>query len=599
MDTPTQSDEDIYPRLKDLFAIAWPIIQSSCIGGCHKLQDDLTDTLRMLLQAARPVLPVPATKGEFLAAFDKLREERDRIGSILRPMKDTLFTALKHEHDALKQINTQYLELCERISDWTSEIPYHKTGTASSHQFHLNNFVRELEQKVCFWVKNMNLEYAGQLQEQVQMMVEDQSDEMKQWVVEICDFNTHLELEVPEKPGFELEPKSQSRDLPLEMMCIIYSLADLETCVNLRQVSSSWFAAYHHINIWEQKLNERNPWFKLDEKSSDSVLVFVNRLKKWTVTDSIDDIKVAEKTARMKCVFAERLKRGQKLSPDFQSLTKHAPGCWTTCCEQLHLRDLGSATNTVVNLWTLEETTENQSHEVVSTDGSCTCIDFQGVQIEVPFERQQLRDSFAVKIGPCTISVTANGGKAVVLPRYDPRADAGIVFTSSRDLYHLQDAFLQKNQSSTVSIADFTTKNMHPYATSETAIPVSSYNGSIWWALKKRCIMPTLIDLQNPGIVYYNPKLAVVGSLHDGFQQGSKHSGSERFIVCSPARTQDRIHVFDLATGIITAVKGRGVHQFILGFQNNQFRPFMFADCDSEEYHVLPAPEEEFMGEDD
>lgn len=75
-------------------------------------------------------------------------------------------------------------------------------------------------------------------------------------------------------------------ELPPETVYNIFAHAELETCVDLREVSTLWYAAFNQLDarLLKQKVKERNPWLKPGEDGTelktwrDCVRVFVGRL---------------------------------------------------------------------------------------------------------------------------------------------------------------------------------------------------------------------------------------------------------------------------------------------------------------------------------
>ena len=90
-------------------------------------------------------------------------------------------------------------------------------------------------------------------------------------------------------------------ELPPETVYNIFAHAELETCVDLREVSTFWYAAFNQLDarLLKQKVKERNPWLKPGEDGTelktwrDCVRVFVGRLRsgKWTSIECLEDIK--------------------------------------------------------------------------------------------------------------------------------------------------------------------------------------------------------------------------------------------------------------------------------------------------------------------
>lgn len=112
-----------------------------------------------------------------------------------------------------------------------------------------------------------------------------------------------IELELTTKPEVEVEQrpvrclegvKTKPFRLPIELMGLLYSVADLETCVDLREVSSEWYTAFKRYgDCMENTVRSRTLGLQPGENGSelqswgDCALVFVGRLRnaKWEKVD--------------------------------------------------------------------------------------------------------------------------------------------------------------------------------------------------------------------------------------------------------------------------------------------------------------------------
>lgn len=122
-------------------------------------------------------------------------------------------------------------------------------------------------------------------------MLKGVSSEARKYVMtEIDRFTSHLDATLPSKPSVVFIPKRavlERHTLPLEVVGMIFSYCDLESCVALRGVSSSWYEAFNNSDfVLKEKMLERSPWMYPEADISswaDCVLVFVARLKnkKW------------------------------------------------------------------------------------------------------------------------------------------------------------------------------------------------------------------------------------------------------------------------------------------------------------------------------
>ncbi|KAG5358632.1 hypothetical protein CJU89_5269 [Yarrowia sp. B02] len=171
------------------------------------------------------------------------------------------------------------------------------------------------------------------LQAQIHKMVSDQTDEMKSYIlVEANRFSQHLARTKKSAPKVVFNnrlfrPGTANKDLPPEIQTMIYSHSDLESCVNLRQVSRSWYSSFKGSEeFFENKVKERFPWmYPEDEMNTWALcaLVFVCRLhsKKWQSTNDMTKIANATRTLNpLREIAAVELECGEKLPKDFEPL---------------------------------------------------------------------------------------------------------------------------------------------------------------------------------------------------------------------------------------------------------------------------------------
>lgn len=81
------------------------------------------------------------------------------------------------------------------------------------------------------------------LQTRLQKLIQAQDEETKEWYFEevMSKFSSHIKAPVDTKPTVEVKAKkAMSCPLPAEIIHFIYSYADVETCVALREVSTDF-----------------------------------------------------------------------------------------------------------------------------------------------------------------------------------------------------------------------------------------------------------------------------------------------------------------------------------------------------------------------
>lgn len=212
-------------------------------------------------------------------------------------------------------------------------------------------------------------------------------------------------------------------DLPFEIVCTIYAYADLETCVNLREVSSYWYEAFNQLDgrLFKDKLKERNPWLKHGEDGtglktwSECLRVFVARVRSdnWTAVECLKDIKYPAdmaKTIPLKLSNVETT-----LPEDYQPLMKMQVPEFNT---MLKLED-----NYYLDLHTLEARISASSVHAISdleileeTDEIAVC-DCSGVRVVVPKEMATRSTQYHINED---MVVVFNQEKVWILPRECP-----------------------------------------------------------------------------------------------------------------------------------------------------------------------------------
>lgn len=396
--------------------------------------------------------------------------------------------------------------------------------------------------------------------------------------------------------------------LPLEVKAIIYSLSDLSSSAVLRQVDKSWYEAFQQLDhIWKPLLTLRNPWItpKTLHTSSwaDCVLVFTARLKTWSTVDNLDKISVPDTPATMKAVVCIPLDPDETLPPSFQPLCAHSTkyNCHSQVCEHLHTRgaegimDLGKGDFT-------PDGPQNSKPEFLGlkqdlygdSNFSDQVFRFKNVTFRLPPEIDKEDISFCL-LAPSTLAVFTYGSLDVSLmsrdkPHFLDEIYLSNVLESQLFLFEDVQLVLAQGDSGTwsYSICDFDKQKVRPYCSeSRDRDPVAAYNGSIWWSIEQKCLVPTMIDLETPGKVLYSRDKAVRMPKQSKFTQGSKTSGSKRF-VCGTGKEAGKSVVVDLETGIVSQLtlpdsageekvtisnEKDNLPRVIPGFQNGQFYP--------------------------
>lgn len=71
------------------------------------------------------------------------------------------------------------------------------------------------------------------------------------WKEHLSPFSTHLVPKKRPRPVTTAVPDNLAAhtQLPLEIMTMVYDLADLESCVSLRETSSAWYSLFQKTDF--------------------------------------------------------------------------------------------------------------------------------------------------------------------------------------------------------------------------------------------------------------------------------------------------------------------------------------------------------------
>lgn len=467
------------------------------------------------------------------------------------------------------------------------------------------------------------------LQEQIQKMLECQHDDIKNFIlVDSSRFSHHLDWKRknPPKVVFSnrlFRPGSTNTDLPLEIQSMIYSYSDLESCVTLRQVSRSWYNAFKSSEeFFESKVKERFPWmYPEDEMNTWALcaLVFVRRLhsKKWQSQREMNRIApTVRKPTPSHEVVATELELGEKLPCDFEPLDGEVIEVQTD--EVSHWKRMTNNGNhesrhhpkpefPYLHLKYMqcipEEPTKEDKFKTVCSDEKKTVIKFKPggepsmMLILPPSVKLMRKDSYGP--GP----VQAQKHHIVVRCQVGDDSRRGYssydfgtvyVFPRNKPLHHknaIQYKFNYRNLKEFCGIHMDSSGNYsggHKYVfgdthhgvlreyASTTAVPVAVYNGLIWFCSKGTKVLPTFVDLQQPGVVFYRRDKIVMleesKSSSGEFRQCTKQ-GLGRFLF---RNFTGGILVIDLANTTATTVVNPNEGQYdgpniVMGFVNDKF----------------------------
>lgn len=359
-----------------------------------------------------------------------------------------------------------------------------------------------------------------------------------------------------------LKRTSVAISIPLEIASMVYSFADLESCVALREVSSEWYSSFQHMDhVLSKKLKQRNPWMQPGDSDlktwRDCVLVFVARLK-WPTIDNLDDIKVPTKYESRAAVLAVELGLNEKLPENFVSMQPFFRMDCQQACDHIHSTEL----TWVRHLHTLEAY-DTDEIEVVSVEGDTTVLDKFGMQITLPSHMvptQAIRPRLNMQENSVTVEL--ENGERLTMPRENAHFKNGWTFYVDEEAtVHEAGNVLftrapcHQRQGYDHSFADPETQEMieHPSFGQQTTVR-AFYNGLVWWQHSEQdTLIPTFVDQLNPKLTYYKPEKIITGVSKNAFEQMSK-SRQAHHLVVSTLENGKGAEIVNLATGVVTTV---------------------------------------------
>lgn len=354
------------------------------------------------------------------------------------------------------------------------------------------------------------------LQTEIFKMMENQTPEAKKAVlVDHNVFSQHLQSDsLKTRPTVLLEEKQRgainSAFLPPELATMIYSHCDLETCVNLRQVNAVFYSVYYHCEpMLQTKLRKKVPWFQLETDIStwaDCVLVFVKRLTgttKWKTTKNISNVKVQSKPSSVKYVLARHVER------DGGDILDNPPIGFRSYPKRVDY---------------------NVGEAQVDVNGD-TVFQVKGKTVTLPpLAILQATEPVVAILGDTVVVKTATS--VFVLPWAESHYNKALATS------------IQSGESGEYFL--------------ELALGiVACYNGLLWWwgdSEPRDDLVPTFIDLDNPGTIYYREDKIITVTDRQGsefFQYERTKDGTSRFALFGSHRG---FNLVDLATGQVTEV---------------------------------------------
>lgn len=140
------------------------------------------------------------------------------------------------------------------------------------------------------------------------------------------------------------------------------------------------------------------------------------------------------------------------------------------------------------------------------------------------------------------------------------------------------------------------TEEMVTYAKSGTHnhVPVALYQGLVWWSMNGSSLIPTIVDLNRPGVVYYKPERVIDTGQKALFTQGNRSRYSPQFVQAT-SESADNADFINLETGTITSVvppQSSSFGRVFAGFVYGNFAPRYISKEVAEMYDDLVAERE-------
>lgn len=416
-----------------------------------------------------------------------------------------------------------------------------------------------------------------------------QSDAVKEEILQTTAAHVLLDTTLETRPELDFgNSKPFTAHVPLDVAGMVFEACDLESCVSLKQVSKSWWEAFHeHEPILKKKVIERTPWMEPEEVGTelktwgDCALVVVGRLgnTKWVAVDSIDDVQVTGPAAKTNYIVSADIE--EMLPEDFQLLKDNHR--FDLDCHNLKLDVLNLEARVVTDKVSQKTIFVDTDKIVVSfVDKSLPTIVLPSPE-SLGINAATVKSSLSVSLGTIHIIVTLSKEDIYILPLEFPdfRQGHGLKYAAERGRAMSNYAFPnavcvrlgnhEPDRKSQFLISDKHTNAMIPlYEGDTSSCPVSIYNGLIWVSkispTATFSLVPIFVDLKDGKKYYRNDRII------NGIETARFHleSGSSRYVPTSTHSSD----IVDLATGVITLVRGDG--ETFTGFQDGYFNAWRY-----------------------
>lgn len=532
-----------------------------------------------------PRLAVPASEEQCMEAVEALLDVFPRLKKDWEVRRLGLGKRLKREGRKLKRLSSEL----SAIKAETQNVP----ELNESEQNKLTLFETQL--------KVVSLSHAGKcdlllgitsletylFQGMIHEMVDGQPQELQEWYFQRY-FSNHVRPIWHTLPIVKFAPKtlrlSGGLSVPLEVMAMIYTHCDVESCAALYHLNSEWHSGFRlqPESIWRDRMKRQNPWMKPETFGiptwAECVFVLGRRLRssKWRSVTSLNDIRVTATTVKTISMTPWGEVSQQDLTPNSQRLIERPE-------EDERI------------LYIQRDTSQRYflPFSVVKKDEMSTVINYKGVEITLPARTnpqsigrgKTIHGSRtpAIRISHGTIEVYNASGGGFILSRDKPHYRDGIPISWEHlRRFRLEGLFVlrdpaTRSRSRSYSFVDLETRKLVRVCSADrdNSRPVAFVNGLVWWSLADGSLVPSVFDLAS-GKLFYRPDRALVGvpPIKTFVQQCDKSRGLGHLLFYENKNTSS-ISIVDLVSGCITSVAApqawKGPVTMTPGFDNGLF----------------------------
>lgn len=561
--------------------------------------NEISERIRIGLTEAVPILPVPATRQEISAAVETYTEKFDALAADLKPLRDQLVQRARDYYFNRKHPLALEFRSMDRRRRELGLSDQQMRKCRSLQRVLCKRFETVKETKNLFAMAKGDVD-SVLFQAAVYKIFAEQPHELGQWYFyenNVCW--QHLNRRGKEE-GVVIADRmptlggGSNHVIPPSVASLVFSHCDLESCVALRQVNSSWYSFYNNNEtVLKSLLSKRCPWITPqcgNQLSSwaDCALVFVSRLqsKKWTSCDRLPTQHQSQ--TPIKRILPIELTKDEKLPKDFTPLHSHSGRYCDYSCDYLHFEYAN------LNLTTMEyipddprKEEETGDYDVISETNEEIVIDYDGLKITLPASA----DIESVEVNITKDIVVLEGDTTTyVFPRNNCHYKHLLLeHDHNVSAFLLGDIYVKK-----VPIAkgkfSYHMFNPHTKQFVQYAIknintkPVAAYNGLVWWLINKKSLIPTFMDLNNPDKVYIQKeKILTVARCTNSIDsddsaddderpEGFSREGDNRFLTGETASSAFQAIDLDSETvNYIEVPLEGGPHELVVGYVKDKF----------------------------